>query len=333
MEKEIKERDFYFDNIKSLMIFLVVLGHFLELGLYNNDIFKMIWFAIYLFHMPIFIFVTGYYTKCNQLNIEKAVKNYLIPYIVFSLLLYFFRMTILNENIIITILNPQYAMWFLLSIFSYKIIYNGVYKIPRLFEISIILAVIIGFDKSVTNFGALSRTIVYFPFFIAGTRFKKESLIRNIKKLKYIKYSFYLILPLILITFSYICIKLKIPMDLLRSSVPYAFLNVPIEVAMLGRTCILILAFIVIYIILNIIPNKKICISYIGQNTIVTYLLHIFIILYFEKANMLDGESYETFILSVIMTILTVYITSLPILKRIYDSFIKKIAIYIYGNG
>lgn len=52
------------DNLRCLLIFLVVLGHFLGLipgagGLYR---------IIYLFHMPAFLFLTGYFTHFNGAN-------------------------------------------------------------------------------------------------------------------------------------------------------------------------------------------------------------------------------------------------------------------------
>ncbi|MBP3851842.1 MAG: acyltransferase family protein, partial [Erysipelotrichaceae bacterium] len=55
------KRDYYFDNLKAVLIFLVILGHFLlpiETG--PLCILKR-W--IYSFHMPLFIFVSGYFSK------------------------------------------------------------------------------------------------------------------------------------------------------------------------------------------------------------------------------------------------------------------------------
>lgn len=61
-----KERLAYFDNVKGVLIALVVIGHLLEpcakLGAEALAGFKVLDF-IYMFHMPLFIFVTGLFSK------------------------------------------------------------------------------------------------------------------------------------------------------------------------------------------------------------------------------------------------------------------------------
>lgn len=55
-----KQRDAYFDIVKSYAIFLVVLGHVIQM-------FNMKWesdncfLAIYTFHMPLFIWISGHF--------------------------------------------------------------------------------------------------------------------------------------------------------------------------------------------------------------------------------------------------------------------------------
>ena len=61
-------RDLKLDAIKFIMIFLVVLGHlgYNDYGLGINRV-------IYSFHMPVFIFLSGYFTSQNT-NREKQTK-------------------------------------------------------------------------------------------------------------------------------------------------------------------------------------------------------------------------------------------------------------------
>ena len=50
----------YWDNLKAILIFLVVLGHIVpECG----AITYWLRFAIYTFHMPAFVFVSGFFSK------------------------------------------------------------------------------------------------------------------------------------------------------------------------------------------------------------------------------------------------------------------------------
>ena len=59
-----EERIYYWDNLKCLLIFLVVVGHFL-IPVYHDSgrSIEAVYFFIYLFHMPAFIFVSGFFAK------------------------------------------------------------------------------------------------------------------------------------------------------------------------------------------------------------------------------------------------------------------------------
>jgi len=318
---QIKDRDYFFDNIKGLMIILVVLGHFVSSGLYKNSAYISIWYSIYLFHMPMFIFIAGYFTKDDKDNPKKAVKNFLIPYIIVSVIMYAFKLIVLKQNIDIEFLEPQYGLWFLISMFWYKLAYNGFIKIKGIFIISIILAILVGLDESFTNLAAFSRTIVFLPFFIAGNKFNKKYIVKN----KLIKFFMILILPMLFCVFLYFCYKYDLPMGLLESSIPYQNLKLDIRISMLFRSLVIFLGFLIIYIILNFIPSKKTIFSLLGRNSIIIYLGHLFVILFCRKYGILAGCSYITLIKCLIATVLVVGVLCLPLFKKIYDFVINKI--------
>lgn len=53
----------YWDNMKAVLIFLVVLGHVILPVRENNDVLSVLFYTIYLFHMPAFVFVAGFFSK------------------------------------------------------------------------------------------------------------------------------------------------------------------------------------------------------------------------------------------------------------------------------
>ena len=61
-------RDLRLDGLKFIMIFLVVLGHlrFIDYGI---SVGKM----IYSFHMPVFVFLSGYFTSQKTEKENKAI--------------------------------------------------------------------------------------------------------------------------------------------------------------------------------------------------------------------------------------------------------------------
>ena len=70
-----KERDYYFDNLKAVLIFLVVLGHFL-LPIYDDAFLVVLKRLIYVFHMPLFVFVSGYFSKNIYKNGNKKTREW-----------------------------------------------------------------------------------------------------------------------------------------------------------------------------------------------------------------------------------------------------------------
>lgn len=130
-----KERDYIFDNLKALLIILVVFGHVIE---YFN-IFSKIKGVIYIFHMPFFIFISGYFSKKSD-NIEnKTIKYILIPFFLFNsiymLCIENTQMSFLEKLKEINIFKASYLYWYLLSLFFWKVFSRYMEK----FKYSIIL--------------------------------------------------------------------------------------------------------------------------------------------------------------------------------------------------
>ena len=71
-----KERDYFFDNLKAVLIFLVVLGHFL-LPIHGDNPLVVVKRLIYIFHMPLFVFVSGYFAKKIYKNGQYNFKKIL----------------------------------------------------------------------------------------------------------------------------------------------------------------------------------------------------------------------------------------------------------------
>ena len=57
------QRSAFFDNLKYVLIVLVVVGHAANLFVNTFPIYSQLFFFIYLFHMPAFIFVTGLFAQ------------------------------------------------------------------------------------------------------------------------------------------------------------------------------------------------------------------------------------------------------------------------------
>lgn len=122
-------RDPYWDTVKGLLIFLVLLGHciqFIHLGnnFYAHPLFK----AIYLFHMPLFALISGYFAYGSiQRRGRKYLVNSTIHLLVPSITVAIISIIKTNYHCILQgselIFDHYdiYAMWFLICIYECSI--------------------------------------------------------------------------------------------------------------------------------------------------------------------------------------------------------------------
>lgn len=258
-----ENRNIKYDNIKGILILLVIFGHFLID--YHNFLSCFLLKLIYLFHMPFFAYISGIFSKKK----DNRTGFYLFLYIVINIIYAIFCKIVLNSDI--NLIYPYYSTWYLLSLCYWKIIYKCInLKTKKAFLISVFIALIIGFIPFINNAFALSRTMAFFPFFILGA----------IQKDKAIKYSLLKkIISFIIIIISIILIfNNNINMSQLMmenyTSIKDLFL----------RIIILISAYSIINIFIKIVINKKIkCITKFGIYSLQIYIFHRFIVILLSK--------------------------------------------------
>lgn len=81
----IKDRDYFFDNARAILIFLVVFGHLLQPYTSEDKNLSALYLVIYSFHMPTFLFISGYFAKNldKPYYLENIAKKLLLPYFIF----------------------------------------------------------------------------------------------------------------------------------------------------------------------------------------------------------------------------------------------------------
>lgn len=117
MEKEALKlsRDSNIDALKGFAILLVVLGHAIQAHVPHFDD-NLLFRLIYSFHMPLFMFLSGYVAWDRPIKLGKKFVRLVVPFITWYLALYvlFAHRTIGFEDYIIRWLkSPDYGLWFL----------------------------------------------------------------------------------------------------------------------------------------------------------------------------------------------------------------------------
>lgn len=253
------ERDYHFDNYKAFLILLVVGAHFIyplqESVTWTEYLRK----AIFLFHMPAFVFISGHFAKHN--NWVRLVKKLLVPYVIMQILIFFIRILTPLENSEFTLVQPYFTLWFLPCLFFWRLMIEPLSGVKGIVPLSFLAGILAGFDPKIGEIFSLSRMICFFPFFLLGYRFEKKEG-KRFAALAGVAAIFALLAVL----------EPYMPMRdfLLRGS----YLPGKQLAGVAVRCGIYVGGVLLTYLFLSLIPRKKCWFSWLGTRTMSVYLFH-----------------------------------------------------------
>lgn len=272
-------RSKFFDNAKFILIFLVVFGHMISPLKEHDKILFTLYTVIYLFHMPAFIFISGYFAKGFRKKgyLLKSIQKILIPYFLFQIIYSIVYYLIGKEDSIeFDFLQPHWSLWFLLSLFFWNLM---LYVFARFrwkgFFVAVVLGIGIGYVDQIGGFLSLSRTFVFFPYFLLGFLFNGE-LLKKVIRTKYSAPVGIIILSMTLIIFGLDISKESV--SWLLGDESYHTMGGEQLTDGLWRGIQYAFTIIVIFGFFSLIPSNQYKITKIGERTLYVYLLHGFII-------------------------------------------------------
>lgn len=168
-------REYLFDNCKALLILLVVIGHFVEPSSEysaNPFLYDLKW-GIYSFHMPAFVFISGYFSK-KKASLRKLFSTIVIPYFVYEIF-YFVLYLLLDKETGLYFSRPKFSLWYLMALFFWRLLSPVILKIPGHLILMTAAGLLIGCTE-LDNFLSIPRILYFFPFFLAGLHFDSSLL-------------------------------------------------------------------------------------------------------------------------------------------------------------
>lgn len=260
------------DNIKVLLIFLVVFNHIIAFNLVKVDtVVRYVWYAITIFHMPAFVFISGYLSKKPQ-NVLKNFKNLLIPYVLGHTLTWYSQIW-LGRSVDYEILRPTGSvMWYILALFIYRLTIEALGKIRFIVLLSILFALWAGTRPEFTTFLSSSRIVVFFPFFVAGYLWKSEY-ITAIRKFKG-KWILVAISGVLLWAIPNYMIPNEMGIAIFRGNHGYQLCGLTDPQGVILRLLMYLVSFVVVYTMLALVPDIKLPLTYVGRHTMGIYFFH-----------------------------------------------------------
>ena len=283
---EQKKRNYKIDNGKAVLIFLVVLGHLLELRPGGTESF--LYLAIYSFHMPAFAFCSGCFAKWKP---KRLLRGIFYPYLCFQILYVAFDRCFLKDTFSQPFTRPYWLLWYLMSMAFWLLLLPLISRYLHLglwlLGTSAALALTIGLVPWIGYRFSLSRTIVLFPFFLAGYLCCNGNLFCSGAPGKLSR-----LLPLALPAAGAGLVLLWLNRSVIEPGWLYHSLSYQAgNYTLWIRGILLLNAAAWTLSLLFVLPDRKLpFLSALGENTMAVYLLHGF----FIKAAKADGLFWDS---------------------------------------
>lgn len=318
---ESKNRQYHFDNMKGILIFLVVLGHSLELFRKESFVAETLYIFIYMFHMPVFIFISGYFSKNLEKGRASAVRTFLIPYLFFNTIWNFIQLYA-GVTPFFSFFTPGWALWYLFSMFLWKILLPDILKVKKVRGAAICIGLLSGFFAELGPFMSLSRSIVFFPFFLFGY-YTNSDTIEHMKKKNKI---YAVIIVIAAVIFSFFLANLRdFPAELLWGDRSYNSFTLKIWISFLINCGRYLTGFLFVFVLINLVPVKKSFISHLGENTFSVYILHTFLLVFVIGAVTLTKHPVLKFTVLLSGSLLITFLLSRDIVGLKLTAFLKKL--------
>lgn len=170
MEKN--SRSAYWDNIKGFLIILVVFAHCL-FDLQARPLNNFLVDAIYMFHMPAFVFVSGYFSKSEHSRSFFPMMNLLVAFILLNG--FFILRGVFSAGGVPSLVAPYFSAWYLLALIVWRLTVPLLERVRNVLPLLIMFSLVTGFWADINMTFAAVKIVVFFPYFMAGYLFTAET--------------------------------------------------------------------------------------------------------------------------------------------------------------
>ncbi|MBC2932748.1 acyltransferase family protein [Nocardioides sp. zg-1228] len=269
-------RDPWLDNVKMVLVTLVVVGH--SIGLVEASAGShWVYDFIYLWHIPAFVFISGYLSKSfewDRRRLKSLVHTLLIPYLLFEPALFYYRREVADEGVEGPLwLIPHWTMWYLIVLLMWRLC-TPILKRHWLFlPLSVIVSLLGGLwnDDSLM----IPRFLGLLPFFVLGLHLKP----RHLAHLDDVWVRVAAVPMLVGIGVMALYTDSWAETALLWYDTGYAEIPIDNEIVFQTRLTVMVVGLVGAFSAMALVPRRNLgWLTTMGTATMVVYLFHGFVI-------------------------------------------------------
>ncbi|GIH89686.1 acyltransferase family protein [Planobispora siamensis] len=270
-----KKREPYLDNVKFVLIALVVAGHSLVPTLDTHSA-KSAYLFIYTFHMPAFVLISGYLGRNfwnSNAKINKLVDTMLVPYVIVEIGYALLRYG-LGQKWTLTIIDPAWLNWYLLALVLWRISSPIWTRMRQPLLVAVVIYMMAGFSEISGDF-SLDRFFGLLPFYVLGMMLKPEHF--DLLKPLWVRITSGVVVAGAAAVAIFIAPHVSLKPVYFR----YSFKKMGADwwIGLGVRGAILVAALILTFALLALVPRRETWFSDLGTRTLYAYLLHGVVVL------------------------------------------------------
>lgn len=295
-----KQRIPLWDNARWVAVTLVVVGHGILKLIGDSDSAYATYLFIYLFHVPVFVAVSGYFSKSGQPGPKQAkrlLSDIVLPYLIFETIWTLVHWALSGE-LSLDYATASWTLWYLVALAIWRVAlpYLVLLRYPLL--IAVVVSIGAGYLSSLDGTLSLARTLGLLPFFVFGWRLRQSSLTAR-----------WLALPeaavwrwraAAIALFAAVAATFALGIDFWREILIRRFLLYDEQYSSFGfdewwsgavRLAVMVVAAALVIAFLVLIPRRRTFFTAWGTATMYIYLLHTFVLYPIREGGVLDDRT------------------------------------------
>jgi fucose 4-O-acetylase-like acetyltransferase len=299
---ETKRRNEALDVLKAVLILVVVFAHLVEHFSANDPYYRAWYSAISLFTIPLFVLLSGMFAGplLSDADYRKLFSRLLLPLICLQPF-YLVLIQLYQGDAVRHLLDPQWMLWFLLSLCCWRLMMPFFVRIPAALPVAVGITLAAGYAACIGPDLSLSRTLYFFPFFIAGYLWRQKilDLVARARLL-------WGVLFVALVAGVVVWSLHGLDKAVFYGSESYDKAAVWSAQPALGRLAMLLMSALALLGFMAIAPRKSRWLARIGRRTLTIFVLHGFPVLVCYKVFNIVGWSTPSPALTPVFVVLAV---------------------------